>query len=350
MTLHANHSTGSLDGGGRLLITGATGFIGRALVARLVRRLPPDLLSLPVRDAARAERSGLPAAAVVETELDGGPRLRDAAAGAGVVVHLAGAVRACSRRELDAANVDATTRLLEVLPAHARFVLVSSLAAAGPSVDGARTSEPAAACAPVSHYGESKRQGELALLAEAARSQREWLVLRPCLVYGPGDAATALLFRQATGPLCAVPWRPRPLSTLHVEDLCDAIELALARTAASGTFLPVAGEVSDTHRLMRSIADACGRRARLVSVPDHVVECAGSVADVVSRMRRRPSYFSRDKAREITAAGWVADTEPARLRLGFTARIGLQRGLGDVAREVGWAPRAARGDPTAERG
>ena len=311
----------------RILITGATGFIGRALVARLIASGRSREVRLLVRDRVRAAGLGLPESSLIEAALDGSPHLRQVVGEVGVVVHLAGAVRAWRGADLEVANVASTRGLLAVLPPAARVVLVSSLAAAGPSVDGAGTAEPPDVCRPCSRYGESKRQGELALLADGERSGRPWLVLRPGLVYGPGDAATALLFRQACGLLCPVPRRPRPLSTIDVRDVCAAIEAAIDRADVCGRFLPIVGEASDTGALMRAMAASRGRRARLLPLPDGVIAGAGVIADALARLRRRASYFSRDKAREITARGWIADPEPARRALGFSARIGLHDGL-----------------------
>src|SRR5690606_37682386 len=245
---------------------------------------------------------------------------------ADVIVHLAGAVKALHRADYFESNAQCTERLLRAAP-RARVVLVSSLAAAGPSTDGRGSGAPPDACRPCSVYGESKRQGELALLAGARPPGRAFVVLRPCLVYGPGDAATALLFRQAAAPVCFVPRRPRPLSTLFVADVVAAIRAALTRTDADDAFVPLGGEVTDTHALLRAIAAARGRRARLVPVPRAVAACAACAADAAARVRGVPGYFSRDKVREVFAPGWVADPEPARTLLGFMARVGLQAGL-----------------------
>src|SRR5262249_2838160 len=158
-------------------------------------------------------------------------------AGADVVFHLAGTLKASRARGYLPVNVAGTQNLVAATAAAAggcHFVLVSSLAAAGPSVDGSGTALPPAECRPVSAYGESKRQGEPAL----AQSRLRWTIVRPPVVYGDGDAATALLFRQACAPLCAVPVQSRPLSVLHADDCVSALLLA-ARARAHGAALPL---------------------------------------------------------------------------------------------------------------
>lgn len=314
----------------QILVTGATGFIGRALAAAWQAGgvgLDADVHWL-VRDAARGRALGLPAdrlrvgdlanpSGFVSTDLD-------------QVLHLAGAVRALRDAEFVATNATATAALVRALPARCRVLYVSSLAAAGPSCDGLLSSAPPAACRPVSRYGASKLGGELAVAG--AVPARSWLILRPCLVYGPGDAATELLFRQACAPLCAVPPRPRPLSTVHVRDVVAALSLALQRREVERACIPLGGELTDTHALLRAIAAAAGRSARLVPVPMAVAKLAGHAADLWSRLRGAPSFFSADKMREVGAPGWVVDREPARHLLGFTAAVSLHDGLAEVAR------------------
>jgi nucleoside-diphosphate-sugar epimerase len=317
----------------QILITGATGFIGRALVAEMVAQgsafVDADV-HLLVRDRARAVSLGLPPEALCVGEL------RDAASWVRrdftQVVHLAGAVRAVHDRDFFVANAAATAALAAALPAACRLIHVSSLAAAGPSGDGAGTDALPADCRPVSRYGASKLAGERAVLAEAERSGRPWLVLRPCLVYGPEDAATALLFRQACARVAPVPFHPRPIATLHVRDAVAAIGLALCRREVGGACLPLAGEITDTHALLREIAAAAGQRARLLRTPTPLATLAGHAADLWSILTRRASFFSADKMREVASVGWVGDPLPAQRSLGFVARVGLREGLAEVAR------------------
>lgn len=314
------------SGQGPVLVTGATGFIGRSVVRRL--GAAGRAVRCLVRDPVLAERAGLPPASLVVGALEDPVALARATAGCRAVLHLAGATRALGARGFHAANALGTARLAAATPDGVRFVQVSSLAAAGPSVDGASSSVRAEDGRPCSHYGRSKRDGELALLEHAARL--DWCVVRPPIVYGPGDAGTDLLVRGALAFLAPVPWRRRPLSLVHVTDLTDALIRALERPGVPG-FLPIDGpERADTTSLVQRIARAAGRRARPLPLPMWLILACGPLADFVHRLRGSAGFLCSDKLREVAAVGWVADPEPARAALDFVARVGIDEGFATV--------------------
>jgi nucleoside-diphosphate-sugar epimerase len=324
-----------------VLVTGATGFVGAELLRVLIASgVAPSQLRCLVRDADRAVRGGVPPGSVRRGDVTDAASLRAGTADVGLVFHLAGTLKGSRPRDYHAVNAAGTQALVDTLraqAAHCHVVLVSSLAAAGPSTDGAGTDLPPDRCAPVSAYGESKRQGELALV----QSGLSWTIVRPPVVYGPGDAATRLLFRQACAPLCAVPPRPRPLSVVHVTDVVEAL-LAAGRVRPRGAVLPLDGpERTDTHALLRAIAAACGRRARLLPVPLSVAAAAAGAADLLARLTGRPGFFNGDKVKELRAPGWVADGGAALRALEFRPRIALRDGLAAVARVEGFARGAA---------
>jgi nucleoside-diphosphate-sugar epimerase len=321
-----------------ILITGATGFIGRVLVERLsADGGPAERLRCLVRDLPRALRLGLPEPSLLQGDLADPAALARAAQGCTAVVHLAGLTRSLREADLFAANEAGTGQVAAQVAAvapGARFVHVSSLAAAGPSIDGRVSAASPEACRPCSNYGRSKLGGEVRLLEHAPRL--DWCVIRPGIVYGPGDEGTRLLFRQATAALAVVPWRRRPLSLIHVDDLVDALLTALGACGVQGYF-PVEGpERVDTDSLVGRIAGACGRSPRRLPMPMLVPRLVAPLADLVSRLRGEASFLNADKMREASAVGWVADPGPARDRLGFDPRVRVDEGLADTLQRDPW--------------
>jgi nucleoside-diphosphate-sugar epimerase len=250
----------------RVLVTGATGFIGRGLVERCVAD------GIALRAALRTP-SPLPVETVVVGEIGPDTDWGAALQGIDAVVHLAGRAHVM-RHETDAlaqfrrVNAAGTARLAVQAEAAGvrRFVLVSSVkAAADTSARPLTETDPAR---PGTPYGISKLEGEAALTAAAHRM--ETVILRPPLVYGPGVAANfrALLRLVDSGwpsPLSAVSNRR---SLIARDNLMDAIVVALAAPgAACGVFYVSDGEPLSTPALIAALAKALGKPARLFPMP-----------------------------------------------------------------------------------
>src|SRR5690606_35594370 len=199
----------------RVAVTGATGFIGR----RHVHRLLADgvaVTALSRRRAPDLDRSG---AAVVVGSLEDAGALSQLVEGADAVVHAAGAVRARTSQQFVETNAGSTRRLIYAaarLRPPPRLLLLSSLAAREPML---------------SPYAASKRAAEDALAQEARGLW--WLALRPPAVYGPGDRATLPLFRAMKRGLLPVPADGSGrFSLIHVDDLTAAIVALISSDVA----------------------------------------------------------------------------------------------------------------------
>ncbi len=324
-----------------VLVTGATGFVGRHVadeLARAGRRV--RCLARPTADASELERAGHE---IVRGEMLDQASLDAAVRGADSVVHVAGLISARSFTEMRRVNVEGVARIAAACARSAarprRFVLISSLAAAGPSRAGApvREDDPPR---PVSRYGLSKLLGERAAARSLPR-ETALTVVRPPAVYGPFDRGIHGFFDAAArGVLLRIGTTQRRVSIVRGEDLAVGIRLALdADVAAGRTYFvadPAPYAVDD---LIARIAAAVGRRTISVRVPDALLRVAGAVAEEVARRRGRRPLFSRDKAAEFLAPGWVCDPGRAMRELGWRPSRPIDESLRETARwyrERGW--------------
>jgi len=324
-----------------ILVTGATGFVGRHVadeLARSGRRV--RCLVRPRTDAADLERAGFE---IARGEMLEQASLEEAVRGVDAVVHVAGLIAARSFREMRRVNEEGVGRLAAACARTPspprRFVLISSLAAAGPSRRGrpVREDDPPR---PVSRYGLTKLLGERAA-ARTLPASIPLTVIRPPAVYGPFDRGIHGFFDAAArGIRLRVGTRPRRVSIVHGEDLAAGIRLALDVDRAAGrTYFVADPESYAIDDLIARIARAVGGRTRAVRVPEPILRVAGVVAEEIARWRGATPPFSRDKAREFLAEGWVCDPSRAMDELGWKPARTLDEGLAATARwyrEHGW--------------
>jgi nucleoside-diphosphate-sugar epimerase len=335
----------------RALVTGGTGFVGSNL-ARILSKQGWDVRCL-VRDSSRVAPLEAVGVELVRGSLHDPDSLATAAADVDVVFHLAGRVAAHRRAQFTHDNVEGTRAVAQSCAAQSKppvMVFVSSLAAGGPGTFAAprRENDPPA---PVSAYGRSKLAAEQAAIAAADNVPLS--IVRPPMVFGQGDRASLQLFRQMRFlPIHMSPGLRRfPVSVVHVADLCDA----LVRVAEGGERVPageptpatigtgryhVAADRAVTYaEFGRLAARAAGWAVAAVPTPRPVFWVAGSLGEVVGRIRRRPSIVNWDKVRESMAKGWVCSDEKIRASLGYAPGAPLEKRFAETVawyRAHGW--------------
>lgn len=300
----------------RVAVTGVSGFIGRHVARHLAAR-GTDVV--PVRRP--FERV----------------TLLEALRGVDAVVHLAGVVSALREQDYIAANVDGTRAVAEAArTAGVPLIHISSLAAAGPASPRAPRSEDDPP-APINAYGRSKLEGERAI---AAIDGLRWTMLRPGVVYGPGDRALLPLFRfAARGVMPLVGRADAAYTFIHVTDLVRAITAAVDSPAAGDTMFAGHPHPVTTREILEGVRTAAGARAAIMRIPMAVTRLAAIAGDIGGTLRGRPSVINSRRYVELASEGFVCRVDRLRDRLGIVARIDLREGLAETAawyRQEGW--------------
>lgn len=268
---------------GLVALTGATGFVGQALLDKAAGRGDVD-----VRALARREQGARSGVEWVRGDLADTGALKELVTGAEAVVHVAGVVNAPHASGFEAGNVAGTLSLIEAAVAAGvpRFVFVSSLAAREPHL---------------SAYGATKRRAEKIVSA----SGLDWTIVRPPAVYGPRDTEMFELFRAARWGVVPMP-PPGRASVIHVDDLARLL-LALVpggEDVTHKTFEPDDGAHDGwSHRdLAQAIGWAVGRRPW---VPHLSRATLDGISRVEGLVRRGKAKLTADRVSYMSHPDWV---------------------------------------------
>jgi nucleoside-diphosphate-sugar epimerase len=296
----------------KVLVTGANGFIGRAVLNQL--NVIKDLQ--PVGGVRRA--AGFTGATVVEVgDLTAQTVWSFALAGADVIVHLAARVHVMHDTEVDpltafrAVNVAGTLNLARQAAAAGvkRFLFISSVKVNGESTQPGRAFNDTDAPNPHDAYGQSKHEAEQGLRQLSADTGMEVVIIRPPLVYGPGVKANfAALMRVVQRgwplPLGAVHNNQRSLVALS--NLADFIVNCITHPqAANQTFLVSDGQDLSTAELVRGMACAAGVPARFLPVPVWALQAGASLLGKGNEMQRLCGNLQVDMSKARSLLGWV---------------------------------------------
>ena len=314
----------------KVLVTGATGFVGRALMAQLVALGNVEVLALTRQ---------VPANPVTGAKyLPGGDLIyqtqwQPVLAGVHVLVHTAGRAHVLKDHAADPlaefrrVNVTGTLRLAQQAAAMGvqRFVFVSSIGVNGVESAPGKVFSEADKPNPHNAYALSKWEAEQGLLRIAAKTGMEVAIVRPPLVYGsgaPGNFGSLMRWLKRGIPL--------PLGAIHnqrslvaLDNLVDLIVTCLTHPAAANqTFLVSDGEDVSTTELLRRMGQAMGRPARLIPVPASWLKLAATLVgkpDVAQRL----------------CGSLQVDIEKTRRLLGWTPPLSLDEGLRRAAGSAG---------------
>jgi nucleoside-diphosphate-sugar epimerase len=317
----------------KVLLTGATGFVGSHVLDRLRERNLPTVVVVRQSSNTHFIRPNLGWAGLFYAGMADATSLGKAMNGVTHVIHCAGATKstkisgfyevnqAGTRAVVDAANAAGTVE---------RLLLVSSLAAAGPGTteNPMREDSPPA---PVSDYGKSKLAGE-----EEVRNhcQSAFTIVRPPAVYGPRDDGFLPLFKAVKSRLVPKPLVPQPLSLVFVRDLAGAIVHCLEHPRAAGqTYFAASPEAASAWEMSQAIAREMGKPGVTFPLPRWLLWLSCMLNQARTAVTGRAHILSRQKFAEMKAPGWVCNAAKLERETGYVCRMKLEPGIRET---VGW--------------
>jgi nucleoside-diphosphate-sugar epimerase len=313
----------------RVLVTGGTGFTGKALVRRLLEQ-GHEVVALDSKEGLKTQELRDRGAEVMLGSVTDPEVVRRAVAGAEVVHHLAAAFREMNvpDRHYHEVNVGGTRNVLKA--AHEagvrRFIYCSTCGVHG-NVDYPPRGENAP-IQPADYYQRTKYEAE-PIVREFHERGLPSAILRPAAIYGPGDPERFLLiFRRVASGTFPMFGSGRTLyHPLYVDNLVDAFVAAMADGAGDGeAFLIADEEYVAIEELVRRVARALGVEVRIPHFPLWPVVAAGHVVEKACRpfgitppiFPRRVDWYRQNRAFRI---------DKAKRDLGWTPRVGLDEGL-----------------------
>lgn len=297
----------------RVLITGATGFVGRRLCERLVHD------GVPVTASARQVDRLSPSTALRPVQVPGihaETDWSDALTGCGQVVHLAARVHVMRDHVADplacfrAVNVEGTLALAHQAAQAGvrRFVFISSIKVNGEQTERGQPFHADDPPTPEDAYGLSKWEAEQGLRALARETGMEVVIIRPPLVYGPGvkgNFATLLRWVAKGVPLPLGAVRQNRRSLVGLDNLVDLIVTCLDHPAAANqVFLASDGEDLSTTELLERIGRAMGKPTRLLPVPVWALQAGATLLGKRDVARRLLGSLQVDISKTRDLLGW----------------------------------------------
>ncbi len=312
----------------KILITGATGFIGSHIADRL--HAAGHSLSAIVRGSSDKKWIARLPVEYREGEYADGAFLRKAVAGAEMIYHVAGVTKAKTTEGYMQGNHAVTRDLLAAVLAAGgplrRFVHVSSGAAVGPASAGVPVDE-ATPFHPITSYGRSKMEAEKECLK--AMHSIPLTIVRPPAVYGPRDTDVFEFFRtMRRGIQPLIGFGEKLVSLIHVSDLADGIILAGEHPKSAGqTYFISSGAHYNWLHVGDVTAAVMNRRPLRIKIPEWCVYAIGAVAQTLAAFGDKPAVINLEKARDIVQDAWIFDGSKAVRELGFSEKLSLEEGV-----------------------
>ena len=315
----------------KILITGPTGFIASHLIPLLVQK------HYEIRAALRNTSKSLPpkVTPILVGEIDGNTDWREALEGVDTVIHLAARAHIIQEKSLNPegeffkTNTQGTANLVQqsIGAGVKHFIFISSIGAMATLSNQPLTEN--SPCKPDTPYGSSKLQAEQTLIELAGPSEMTWTILRPTLVYGPGNPGNMerlikLINRGLPIPFGSVKNRR---SLIYVGNLIDIIATSLTHpNAKNQAFIVSDGQDLSTPELIQKIAKYLEKPCNLLPVPPSLLKLAGYLGNTGQHLLNRPLPLNSQTIDRLLGS-LIVDTSHIQTSLNWQPPFTIDEGL-----------------------
>jgi nucleoside-diphosphate-sugar epimerase len=306
----------------KILITGASGFIGSFLVEEALNRNLEVWAG--IRRSSSKEYLQDPRISFIDLNYSDKEKLKHQISEHvsqygkwDYIIHNAGITKSLDIRDFEKVNYLFTRRFIEALQESnavpAKFILMSSLSAY-PN--------------PESVYGQSKLKAEHFLESQV---NFPYIILRPTGVYGPRDKDYLMMLKTVdAGWDVTAGFKPQKLTFIYVKDLVKAVFLALESPLSNKAYFVSDGNVYTCETYTQIVKTALGKKFTVkIRVPLFVLKTISVLAEGIAHLTKKPSTLNRDKYKIMKQRDWTCDIMPLRQELGFEADYDLERGIAE---------------------
>lgn len=320
----------------KVLVTGATGFIGSHVVDTL-QNANADIVCIarPTSDLRWLKDKNVQ---IVNASLDNPESLIPAVQGTNMIIHVAGLTAARNDEEFLRGNRDSTKNLLDIALKYApnleRFLHVSSQTVTGPSaslIDPVHEESP---LNPITAYGRSKKAAE-----EIVRQYAEQIpitIIRPPAVYGERDTAILTFFQSvAKGIVPLIGFDEKRVSLIHGIDLARGIvESAYSPKTIGETYFISSEEFYSWKQIAEITKNAFGKSFVLpIRVPHATVMMLAGISEIFGKFSTKPPVLNFEKGKDLIQPYWICSVEKAKKDFGWQQNISIEDG---IKRTVEW--------------
>ncbi len=306
----------------RILIVGASGFVGKNLVVELSAQQHVTILVRPKSNVDLFKNNDR--ISIHRGDLEAGWGISEALEEIDLVIHCAAKTMGRSYWEFYNTNTIGTANLIRAMEERnvKKIVYLSSHAACGPSVGNQAVNEHQTRT-PISFYGRTKKLAE-DLIRNSTLSH---VIVRPVSVYGPHDKEILTYVKLLNKGFCPIiGYGPKYLNLIYVKDLVKLIIKIINRDIfANRTYFVNDGRCYSYYSVLDTIARTLGKKNIKIHIPASIAMFVGLLNDVLLPPAKK--LVTRDKIRELACQAWVCTNVRAVEEIGFEPRYSFERGI-----------------------